>query len=253
MQETEVYYLRNRYYSPSVSRFISSDLIISCNETLIEQNLYTYCINDPILLSDPDGLFWIMGAYASHWGFYHRRAQLKLKQMYGTAIEIEKTIDGTHYRADAILNNEVYEVKPYYPKYLEIGTKQVEKYVDASNGTLRKGETQLNLGGEFLVHETSNTLVYMTLYQSGCVIQYNLRVVRKKTKTQTSKVTSAVHATSPSYHGAVSASHGYNTCSASNVCTALIAVSGSAACTYALYKLATGGYNQMNQQIAFAN
>lgn len=248
-----MYYLRNRYYSPSESRFISSDLIISCNETLIEQNLYTYCINDPILLSDPDGLFWIMGAYASHWGFYHRKAQEELKRIYGSAIEIEVTIKGTHYRADAILNNEVYEVKPYYPKYLEIGTEQVETYVEASDDKLKIGKTKLDLGGEFLVHETSNTLVYMTLYQSGCVIQYSLRVVRKKTKTQTSKVTSAAHATSPSYHGAVSVSYANSACSASNVCTALGATGGAAGCTYALYKLVTGGYNQMNQQISFAN
>ena len=49
-KETETYYLRARYYSPGIGRFISEDPI---RDGL---NWYVYCENNPIILFDPFGL-----------------------------------------------------------------------------------------------------------------------------------------------------------------------------------------------------
>ena len=46
--ETELYYLRSRYYSPIWKRFINSD-------KLIENNLFNYCFSCPVSLIDPNG------------------------------------------------------------------------------------------------------------------------------------------------------------------------------------------------------
>lgn len=60
--ETGLYYLQSRYYDPEVGRFISSDKIqnvtiltgVSCN------NLYGYCVNNPIIYHDKIGEYPIL-------------------------------------------------------------------------------------------------------------------------------------------------------------------------------------------------
>ncbi|HSE15991.1 MAG TPA: RHS repeat-associated core domain-containing protein [Pyrinomonadaceae bacterium] len=50
---TGLYYLRNRYYSPGLQRFISEDPIEFAGG---DANLYAYVLNNPILYTDPNGL-----------------------------------------------------------------------------------------------------------------------------------------------------------------------------------------------------
>ena len=47
-EETGLYYLRSRYYSSILTRFI-------CSDTLIEANTFAYCLNNPIIRVDEDG------------------------------------------------------------------------------------------------------------------------------------------------------------------------------------------------------
>ena len=49
-EETGLYYLRSRYYNPRHSRFICADCLIAGN------NLYAYCSNRPVYMSDSSGL-----------------------------------------------------------------------------------------------------------------------------------------------------------------------------------------------------
>ncbi len=54
--ETGYYYLQSRYYDPSICRFINAD---SCenvgDDYAFSVNLFAYCLNNPILLSDKKG------------------------------------------------------------------------------------------------------------------------------------------------------------------------------------------------------
>ena len=56
--ETGFYYLKSRYYDPSICRFISADqpeLIPQLARSLGELNLYSYCANNPIMHTDANG------------------------------------------------------------------------------------------------------------------------------------------------------------------------------------------------------
>ena len=64
--ETGLYYLRARYYDPSVGRFISKDSVEGSITNPLSLNLYTYCVNNPIIYTDPSGCF---GESASNWLF----------------------------------------------------------------------------------------------------------------------------------------------------------------------------------------
>ena len=56
--ETEWYYLFNRYYYPGAYRWISADEYCSTSQTLVEQNMFNYCGNNPLFRKDSSGDFW---------------------------------------------------------------------------------------------------------------------------------------------------------------------------------------------------
>ena len=57
-QETEWYYLKTRYYSPDMCRFINADGIIQTGQGMLDKNMFAYCGNNPINRLDDNGNFW---------------------------------------------------------------------------------------------------------------------------------------------------------------------------------------------------
>ena len=54
--ESGLYYLNSRYYDPVTCRFINADSVISgTGESVQGYNLFAYCMNNPVNMSDPDG------------------------------------------------------------------------------------------------------------------------------------------------------------------------------------------------------
>ena len=54
-RETGLYYLQSRYYNPEWGRFINADGLISTGQGLIGNNMYAYCLNNPINHKDNTG------------------------------------------------------------------------------------------------------------------------------------------------------------------------------------------------------
>ncbi len=56
--ETGLYFLKTRYYDPEIGRFISPDDIEYLDPSAINGlNLYSYCLNNPVMYADPSGHF----------------------------------------------------------------------------------------------------------------------------------------------------------------------------------------------------
>ena len=56
--ETGFYYVSSRYYDPVIGRFINADdheLLLEDQGNLLQYNLYTYCWNNPVNMSDESG------------------------------------------------------------------------------------------------------------------------------------------------------------------------------------------------------
>ena len=54
-EETGLYYLNSRYYSPFWCRFANADMQINCLGDIAGKNIYCYCNNMPIISIDRDG------------------------------------------------------------------------------------------------------------------------------------------------------------------------------------------------------
>ena len=65
--ETGLYYLNSRYYDPQIGRFINADSTEALEVdqgSLVENNLFAYCLNNPVNMSDDEGsiAWWIAAA-----------------------------------------------------------------------------------------------------------------------------------------------------------------------------------------------
>jgi RHS repeat-associated core domain len=55
--ETQLYYLRSRYYNPEWYRFVNADVLLGEVGGLFTHNIFAYCYNNPIVHEDSDGKF----------------------------------------------------------------------------------------------------------------------------------------------------------------------------------------------------
>ena len=62
---TGLQYLRARYYDSSQGRFTTKDTLLGSTEKPITRNLYTYCGNNPLNITDPSGHGWFKNAWNS--------------------------------------------------------------------------------------------------------------------------------------------------------------------------------------------
>ena len=53
--ETNFYYLNSRYYSPEMCRFLNADAFAQTGQSLLDKNLWAYCLNNPVTFFDPNG------------------------------------------------------------------------------------------------------------------------------------------------------------------------------------------------------
>ena len=62
---TGLYYLQSRYYDPNVGRFINADSLISTGQGLLGNNMFAYCLNNPVNFTDPSGYCSYLGSIYS--------------------------------------------------------------------------------------------------------------------------------------------------------------------------------------------
>ena len=53
--ETGLYYVSSRYYDSEIGRWINADGAYDTNIGVLGYNMYTYCLNNPVNMYDPDG------------------------------------------------------------------------------------------------------------------------------------------------------------------------------------------------------
>lgn len=83
--ETSYYYLQSRYYDASICRFINADIpeIAQLSKGIpAGTNLFTYCNNDPVNNSDPNGTISIKSAFNTILNAIKQRISNYFKQLF---------------------------------------------------------------------------------------------------------------------------------------------------------------------------
>ncbi|HCF70301.1 MAG TPA: hypothetical protein DER33_01695, partial [Syntrophomonas sp.] len=92
-EETGLYYLRARYYDPTIGRFISRDSVEGDITNPLSLNSFTYCTGNPLFYQDPSGLFtvpsWLSNAANSVSNTWNNSAALVKEQMQRASNFIE--------------------------------------------------------------------------------------------------------------------------------------------------------------------
>ena len=53
--ETSLYYLQSRYYNPEIGRFLNADAFVATGQGELGNNMFAYCLNNPVILEDTTG------------------------------------------------------------------------------------------------------------------------------------------------------------------------------------------------------
>ena len=193
--ETGLYYLQSRYYDPALGRFINADAFASTGQGLIGNNMFAYCLNNPIMFAD------FTGARAQVWqvlfgdhnpGYIHRAVQFHILFM-NNAMGKELTIPGTG-RADIYNPNtcEMWEIK-YGGSTNEMKNErilsadsQVSRYVKGANEVFNSPYQKGHAGafeGKFIL--TCDSFSYLITYDTPAdgVILYYVEQLKKKVST----------------------------------------------------------------------
>ena len=76
-EDMKLYYLQSRYYDPETGRFINADDVSYLDpESIHGLNLYTYCLNNPVMYIDETGHFvdFILDIFFIGWDIYNLRS-----------------------------------------------------------------------------------------------------------------------------------------------------------------------------------
>ena len=82
--ETGFYYLQSRYYDPAICRFLNADAFASTGQGILGNNMFAYCLNNPVNRLDVSGSIsiWYFLVVDSDMGYIHRAVVDHIKDNY---------------------------------------------------------------------------------------------------------------------------------------------------------------------------
>lgn len=89
-EETELYWLRSRYYDPETGRFLNADVFVSTGQGINALNMFAYCGNNPVINIDITGTRYVKGIDACGGAGNYKTIQ-KNEYSYGTTFSIGGT------------------------------------------------------------------------------------------------------------------------------------------------------------------
>ncbi len=167
--ETGLYYLQSRYYDPVTGRFINADnmqFIVKCDNVLAG-NLFTYCANNAVNNTDPQGEFWLTLAYKALINCITRVGGISL--IY-TAISVSSSIYNFFYNQQFKFSGYILNQKQGNAAKVRMGLYTSDRsgcpWIATYNALVALGEKNIN---------HTNIISYFELW--GCILQNTFGVL----------------------------------------------------------------------------
>ena len=177
--ETGYYHLKSRYYSPEVGRFLNADSVISdADKSIHGYNVFAYCFNNPVNLSDEDGN-WAIRALVTvvakvvvnhirNW-VNNKRIDKEIKKSYTqveATEEINKILESYSHdkNTKVVYSDNNFKIKNSYKVKSRYARQKVCKIVSRTEG-IKFNREYGNMSSEWLFHN----------------IAYELHIKRKST------------------------------------------------------------------------
>ena len=120
--ETELYFLKTRYYDPEIGRFMTIDGIeYLAPETVNGLNLYAYCGNNPVMGVDPNGTSW-WNPFSWDWGKVKQEIKNAVQTVANTVSNITNSIQTTYNSIKETVSTVAYTYKNMQKNYEEVST-----------------------------------------------------------------------------------------------------------------------------------
>lgn len=99
-EETELYYLKSRYYNPSWGRFLNVDTYLGVNKSVLGYNLYNYVNNNPVNSTDDSGEF-----FKEAWNWVKEKASKVKKTVCNIYNNVVSGLKSTINNVKSVINN----------------------------------------------------------------------------------------------------------------------------------------------------
>ena len=160
-EETGLYYLRSRFYSSHLSRFLNMDSELGESHDLFYHNAFLYCSNNPVLWLDENGMGWFLAAASLFGAVAGAVTQIATNVAMGVPLldnVIGAAVGGAVYNAVGLLTHGNTAAAAYASAAAESFTNEVISYVT--------GDKELsweNIGNS-VATVTTDTAVNGTIY-----------------------------------------------------------------------------------------
>ena len=107
--ETGFYYLNSRYYDPQAGRFLNADSIVAgISDELSGYNLFVYCFNNPVNMSDYDGNWpdWLKKAVKSVATYIDNIVTKVQNSLEGVNMTYSKGVSGSFSPEGVVVNGQ---------------------------------------------------------------------------------------------------------------------------------------------------
>ena len=175
--QTNLYLLSRRYYDPATVRFLSTD---PKGEVAGDLNLYRYCFNDPVNMSDPSGYYTIKGmlTYLAKKKEYYDILHAMLDT--GWFLAISKYKEG--WATSGVSWPEIFEnyknrdVKGVYFQEISVDTSE-RRASKISEETKDSGEKTREVHGNGYIVDFVRHLIYIDAWQDDNAADYMIHAI----------------------------------------------------------------------------